>query len=81
MTYSALSIGIPEIRIYWKGTDTRLGFVSSVGLAMFFWCPMVVAAAINLGIISSRFTFTAYLLGLVALVVSGAGYLMDISEG
>jgi hypothetical protein len=55
MIYSALSIGIPEIRIYWKGSDSRLGFVSSVGMAMFFWCPMAVGAAVNLGIIVPTF--------------------------
>jgi len=79
MAYSALSIGIPEIRMNWKGSDVRLGPISSFGFAWFFWgLPLLFLAGWLLGIESQ--TLAMFIFFLVFMASCGVGYFMDISE-
>jgi hypothetical protein len=79
MAYSALAIGIPEIRPNWHGTSTRLGAVSSVGVAWFFWgIPVLALAGWMLGITS--LTLAWLLFCCVAVVIFTSGYLMDVFD-
>ena len=81
MVYSALSIGIPEIRVYWKGGSTRLGPVSCLAVALIFWLPPLGILANNFGLLSGYLKPLAILL-FFALVVFlfTVGHMMDISE-
>ena len=77
--YSALCVGIPEIRFFrWRGSDTKLGTVTYIGLALFLWTPALVIT----GLISkeSAYFFLVVLLVLLAFLLMSIGYFMDISE-
>lgn len=79
MAYAALCVGIPEIRMYWKGSNTKMGLVSCLGVAMFFWSPAFVLLGESMGLISGAYKFAGFLLCLLGLVVAGVGYFIDIS--
>jgi hypothetical protein len=79
MVYTALCVGIPEIRMYWKGSDTKMGMVSCLGVAMFFWIPASVLLGESMGLILDAYKFAGFLLCVLGLVVAGVGYFIDIS--
>lgn len=74
--YSALCIWIPEIRIWWAGSDTRVGTLSYIGLALFFWSPVLAIT----GLISEKNYFVLYFVMLLAGLLTMIGYLLDASE-
>lgn len=78
MVYSALSIGIPEIRAYWWNTSTRLGTVSSIGFAVFIWGIPLSILATKHGLIPWPFAYL--LLCCLLAVVFTVGYLRDVSK-
>jgi hypothetical protein len=72
--YITLCITVHEIRInYWQNTDTKLGTISHVGVAMFLWCILITM----LGIIPKEHGFKAYLVVMFAVVVAWIGYFID----
>jgi hypothetical protein len=78
MAYTALCLGIPEIRIYWKGTDKKMGTVSCVGFALFFWWPVLVWL---LGwLIPKEYLIAAYGFVMLAFIIAMIGYGLDISN-
>ena len=79
MAYTALCIGIPEIRLNWRGTNIRVGPISSFCFAWFFWgLPVLWVTGWLIGIQSPRL---AMLVFFVVFMASGAtGYLMDITK-
>lgn len=71
--YSGVCIFVPEVRINWKGRPFKLGTVSSVGLAGFFWWPMVAAL-----LVPDWPFIVVYLIDLVLFFgLTFVGYLMD----
>jgi len=81
MAYTALCIGIPEIRIYWKGTKTKLGTVSSVGVAWFIWgFSLEIIGDRAFGIVLAPGPWPYVIFVSVLAVLFTLGYLMDISE-
>lgn len=69
-TYTALCIFVPELRIYWKQTDKKLGTLSSIGVAVCVWAPTLVL----MGVIPSgygRWVYCVVLLGGLIAVVGG----------
>lgn len=79
MAYFGLCVGIPEIRMYWKGSDTKMGLVSCLGCAMFFWGPALVFMCVATGLTSEVYKFAGYIFCGLGLLVAGIGYLIDIS--
>ena len=78
MTFSALTVVIPEIRPYWRGSTTRLGPISCFGMALFFWLPPLAALTIRNELFWKPFGFLIFCC--VLAVVFTIGYFMDISS-
>ena len=73
MGYSAVAIFVPEIRIFWRHENFKLGALSSVGLASFFWWPVVAAV-----VVPQWPAFAKYFIGLVLFIgFCFAGYVID----
>lgn len=78
MIYSALSIGLPEIRPYWKGTSTKFGWLSSLGLVVFFWGIPLLMLASRHKLVPDTFAYVLW--GCLFALISTLGYLMDVGE-
>lgn len=84
MAYTALCLGIPEIRIYYRGSDKKIGPVGSVGLALFFWALGLgligsVTGLIPEGWVRQVCSFGVYLLVCLGVVVAIIGFYVDPS--
>ena len=78
MAYSALCIGIPELRISYKGSGgKRIGPVGSVGCALFFWGPGIVIIGITTGFISEGYKFGGFLMAGLGFILFTIGRLAD----
>jgi hypothetical protein len=73
MAYTGIAIFVPQIRIYWRGKDFKVGVVSSIGLASFFWWPMIAAAFFP----EWPNALKAVISFLLFIGLSFVGYLMD----
>ena len=78
MIYFALCIWIPEIRLYWRGTQKTVGPVSNFGCAMFVWCPALALAATAIGLVSGTHTYVLYFLEALAFVLVILGFIIDV---
>ena len=72
--YSAVAVFVPEIRIHWKRSDKKLGTVSSIGFAMFFWSPTLGL----MGFIPAGYTRAMFLFVVLGIVIAGTGYVLDV---
>lgn len=80
MAYSALCIGIPEIRGHWKGSGKKIGLVGSIEFALFFWGPALTLLSIEVGLIHKQYNFAGYILCVLGVIIAVLGFLMDISD-
>jgi hypothetical protein len=71
--YSVTCIWVPEIRFYWKGTGKRFGLLSSIGLIILVWSPILITA----GFITEKYSFALYLIMLSAVFVMMIGAFID----
>lgn len=40
--YTAVCVWLPELRLFhWKATDAKMGGISYLGFALFFWSPLL----------------------------------------
>jgi hypothetical protein len=84
--YSALCLGIPEIRpylkgsLFWTGKQKTLGLLSCVGFAMVFWCPALIYAGIVTGLIPEGFMSATYLAILLGIIVAMVGSWVDLAS-
>jgi hypothetical protein len=77
--YSALCVVIREIRFFcWKGSDTKLGTVTYIGMTLFLWIPSLVIT--ELVPKDSPYSFLLFLVVLLAFFLMTVGYFMDVSD-
>jgi hypothetical protein len=84
--YSTLCVLVPEMRPdvdqsrFWTGRDKKVGLLTCVGTAMFFWLPMLTYAAIVTGLLHERNMFAVYLAVMAGAVVAIVGGVIDIID-
>jgi hypothetical protein len=72
--YTLVCVGLPDIRIfYWKGSESKMGRIAYLGLALFLWSPLLVV----LRIIPHADRILLYPLMLTAFGLLTIGYRVD----
>jgi hypothetical protein len=65
---------VPEVRMYWRRSDKRLGTVSAFGVAVCVWAPTLVF----LGIVPKSYGGWVYFAVMVGFLIAAVGCLMDV---
>jgi hypothetical protein len=84
--YSTLCVFIPELRPavhqsrFWTGRDKKVGLLSCVGVATFFWLPLLTYGAIVTGLLHERYMLAVYWAAVLGVVVATVGGLIDIID-
>jgi hypothetical protein len=77
LVYTLAAIFAPGIRLRARGSRKKMGTVSAVGLALFFWGPALIFAGTMSGSISQDFEKVGFLLVILSVAVCIGGFYAD----
>jgi len=79
--YSLLCLWMPELRLYGKGTQKKLGLFASLGLAVFIWFPGLVVAGLATGLLDDESLSTVWIIfSLCMMILIIGSWIEQLSE-